>query len=276
VRNRRKIERERGFCVHKSSFGKPYNNNNHLKALNSLDLKGSLIGIRVFFSDVYFPFSDRDRTSIKKWKFENDRLNDDYCFFFLIFLFSRFLTSRRVCLKGCLVCDLEDFDVFDLEFPRTRENDKLVQFGVVGVRAAKGSVTVGVCAAVIGNSHSIKVWTPFGITRDCLVLLFRLQRKSPRRDVVRILQREKKTLLTVIRLYAVILVPPLPVPHWRFPLHRSEAAEDIPFRVQNHSQSVCVTVTSAVKVFRRKPIATSPPQKFKMLSPELCEDIRKL
>jgi hypothetical protein len=33
----------------------------------------------IFF---YFPFPDRDRISIKKWKFKNNRLNDDYCFFF--------------------------------------------------------------------------------------------------------------------------------------------------------------------------------------------------
>jgi hypothetical protein len=63
----------------KSIFVKPYNN--HPKPLNSMDLKGWLIGIPVF-SDVYFPFPDRDRIPIKKWKFSNDRLNDDYCFFF--------------------------------------------------------------------------------------------------------------------------------------------------------------------------------------------------
>jgi hypothetical protein len=54
------------------------------------------------------------------------------------------------------------------------------------------------------------------------------------------------------------LVPVLPVPHRRFPLQRSEAAEDVPGRVQNHSQSVCVPVTSAVKFFCFETIATAP------------------
>jgi hypothetical protein len=83
VRNARNIERARGFFVHKSISSKPYNN--HLKPLNSFDLKGWLIGIPVFFQMVifvYFPFPDRDRISIKKWTMGNDRLNDDYCFFF--------------------------------------------------------------------------------------------------------------------------------------------------------------------------------------------------
>jgi hypothetical protein len=126
----------------------------------------------------------------------------------------------------CLPSDLEDLDFLDLETLPTRENDLLVQSGVVGVSAAKPSVTVGVCVAVIENSNvtsnskpyvafgittdcdqpitTTKTWTAFGITPDCPVLLFGLQRKSPRRDVVRILQREKKTFPTVIRLRMII------------------------------------------------------------------------
>jgi hypothetical protein len=53
---------------------------------------------------------------------------------------------------------------------------------------------------------------------------------------VRILQREKKTLLTVIRLPVVVFCQsPLPVVHQRFLLHRRKPAENVPFRVQNHS-----------------------------------------
>jgi hypothetical protein len=100
----------------------------------------------------------------------------------------------------CLPSDLEDLDFLDLEIPRTCENER-AESGVVGVSVAKGSATAGVCVAVIENSNVIpKEWTRFGITPDCPLLGFGLQRKSPRRDVVRILQREKKTLLTVIRL----------------------------------------------------------------------------
>jgi hypothetical protein len=72
-----------------------------------------------------------------------------------------------------------------LETPQTRENDFPVQSGVVGVRDAKGSGTVGVCVAVIKNRNvtATKAWTSFWVTTDSLVLLLGLQRKSPRRDV---------------------------------------------------------------------------------------------
>jgi hypothetical protein len=55
----------------------------------------------------------------------------------------------------------------------------------------------------------ITVWTE--ITFDCPVILFGVQRKSPRRDVVRIRQREKETLQTRVCLVAVVLLPALPV-----------------------------------------------------------------
>jgi hypothetical protein len=128
--------------------------------------------------------------------------------FFSDFLVFAILNTQRVCLKGCLVCNLEDFDFFDLEIVRTRENDILFQSGVVGVTSAKLSVTVGVCVAIVENTDvttTPEAWTESGNTPDCLVLPFDLQRKSLRRDAVRILQRENKTLLTVIRLK----LPPL-------------------------------------------------------------------
>jgi hypothetical protein len=74
---------------------------------------------------------------------------------------------------------------------RTREKRFPYQSGVVRVTVAKLSVTVSVCVAVIGHTNVEKVWTPSVRTPDCRVLLFGLQRKSPRREVVRILQREK-------------------------------------------------------------------------------------
>jgi hypothetical protein len=39
--------------------------------------------------------------------------------------------------KRCLVCDLEDFDFFDLETQRTCQKRSPVQSGVVDVTAAK-------------------------------------------------------------------------------------------------------------------------------------------
>jgi hypothetical protein len=73
----------------------------------------------------------------------------------------------------CLPSDFEDLDFLDLEILRTRENDLPVQSGVVGVKVAKGSETE-VCVGVIGNTNATipKDWTLFGITRECLVLLF--------------------------------------------------------------------------------------------------------
>jgi hypothetical protein len=59
--------------------------------------------------------------------------------------------ANRICVKICLLCDVENFNFFHLEILRTRENDVIVQSGVVGVSAAKGSETVGVYVAVIVN-----------------------------------------------------------------------------------------------------------------------------
>jgi hypothetical protein len=86
-----------------------------------------------------------------------------------------------------------------------------------------------------------KVWTSFRITNDCLLLLFGFQCKSPRRDVLGILQRENKTFLTIIRLGAIGTIPAgisvfvIPIFTGRKP------TEDIPFRVPK-SQSECLRV----------------------------------
>jgi hypothetical protein len=48
------------------------------------------------FIFVYFPFPDRDRISIKKWKIENDRFNDDYCSFSDFLVFAILNTQTRL------------------------------------------------------------------------------------------------------------------------------------------------------------------------------------
>jgi hypothetical protein len=68
--------------------------------------------------------------------------------------------ASRMCVKCCLVCDLEDLDFPDLELPQTRQHDFPVQSGVVGGSRAKGSGTDGVCVAVVGNTDvTPKAWT---------------------------------------------------------------------------------------------------------------------
>jgi hypothetical protein len=85
---------------------------------------------------------------------------------------------------------------------------------------------------------------------------------------MRILQREKETLLTVIRL--------APAVRKRFPPNRRKPAEDVPACVQNHGQFVCVAVASAVKVGGFETIATAPPQQFETLPAERREDRPKV
>jgi hypothetical protein len=92
---------------------------------------------------------------------------------------------------------------------------------------------------------------------------------------VRILQYEKKTFLTVIRFQTVVITP-VPIPLPRFSLHRRKPAEDVDLRVQNHSQSVCVAVTSAVKFFCCEIIVTASTLNFEMFPMELCKDLRKV
>jgi hypothetical protein len=181
--------------------------------------------------------------------------------------------------EGCLVGDFENFNFLHLEIHRTREQCVPAQSCVVGVTvivAIKVGETVGVCVAVIANTNVTKVWTPVPTIHDCPVLLFGLQRKSARRDVVRILQREKESLQNRVGLVAVVVFSDFPVPFSGFPLHRSESAKDIPVRVQNHSQSVLVPVAAAVKVPITETIAAAAPEKIKLFFLEILEETRKI
>jgi hypothetical protein len=121
-------------------------------------------------------------------------------------------------------------------------------------------------AAIIPDPNIAKAWTADGTTRDCQVLLLDPQRKSPPRDVVGILQRENKTLQTGIRLLPSRF-------DRRFPLQRSEVAENVLFRVQNHMQRICVAVTSAVRFLSLETIATASPRKRKPPLLKVCEDL---
>jgi hypothetical protein len=113
--------------------------------------------------------------------------------------------ASTIWRTGGLVRDFEHFNFLHLEPRRTCERNRPIQSGVFGVTAAKGpSLTEGVCVAIIGNTNVPKVWTVEEITIDCHVLLFGLQRKSPRRDVGRILQREKETLQTRVGSAAIV------------------------------------------------------------------------
>jgi hypothetical protein len=76
----------------------------------------------------------------------------------------------------------------------------------VVVTEAKLSATEGICAVIINNPNVgtiIKLLNPFRSTKDCLSFHSFLQRKSLRWNIVRILQREQKTLQIVIR----VLIP---------------------------------------------------------------------
>jgi hypothetical protein len=176
-------------------------------------------------------FNDREshfsqKVGIKKMNISMAAIN------FSTSAFPRFRRRKRAGFTGkrYLGCDFEDFDFFDLEIRRTREKCLPIQSGVVGVIVAKEpSETIGVCVAVILNCNATrKRESNSRSATDCQLLLFGFQRKSPCQEVVRIFQRENKILLTVIRLITVIL---LSVPHARFPFHRSEATEDVHFRV---------------------------------------------
>jgi hypothetical protein len=126
--------------------------------------------------------------------------------------------NSGILLSPCwLVFDLEDFDFCDFEITRTREKSTALHSGVVGVNKAKVlSRAVGISVTVIRNSNvrSItiaKAWTPSIIATDCLVLPLKLQWKSPRGDVVGILQGKKETLPTLIRLEQVCLALLVPL-----------------------------------------------------------------
>jgi hypothetical protein len=172
-------------------------------------------------------------------------------------------------MKSYIGCDLEDFD---LEIARLGQNDYLASSGLVFVNIAKGSGTTDVCVTVISNSDVIRkttitnAETVLGMTSDCFRRLSDLQCKCLWGDAVQILQGENKIVSTVICLTGNL----------GFPFQQSEATENVLFRVQNHSQNVSETVTSARKFLCFETIATAPPQKRILLSTELCEDLRNV
>jgi hypothetical protein len=178
--------------------------------------------------------------------------------------------------KSCVFSDLEDFDFLHFECGATRENGHPVQSSVVGVSRAKLRPTPAVCVAVVGNSNATKVWTPLVIRIDCPPLLVGLRCKSLPRDVVRILQGGRETPQTATDFHAIVLVPGLPIPCARLLHQWREAAENVPLRINNYSQSVHVAVGAAVKVATAETLAGSPLQKRKPLPSELGEVCRKV
>jgi hypothetical protein len=89
------------------------------------------------------------------------------------------------------------------EETRSRQNGLPGQSGVVAVTLANARHIEWFCVAVIENSNVIdttKSRAALGTTTDCLEFSSGPQRESPRREVLRILQRENKGLETVIRL----------------------------------------------------------------------------
>jgi hypothetical protein len=83
------------------------------------------------------------------------------------------------------------------------------QLCVVRVRADKEAGIV--CVAVVVNTN---VCAPRGIIFDCFVLLFGFQRKFPRREIVRILQRKEKPSLQRTKFTDVSLPSSSQSPEW--------------------------------------------------------------
>jgi hypothetical protein len=52
--------------------------------------------------------------------------------------------ANKICVKSCSICDLENFNFFDFERARTRQNDVLGQSDIVHIRNVKPSVPFGV------------------------------------------------------------------------------------------------------------------------------------
>jgi hypothetical protein len=98
-------------------------------------------------------------------------------------------------------------------------------------------------------------------TTDCLLFLLCVQHQSPRRDVLWIFQREKKSLQAI----ATIVIAT------RLPLQRREAAKDIPVCVQNGLRCVHMSLASPLKDSRAETFAGSSPQKLKPLPVELVK-----
>jgi hypothetical protein len=117
----------------------------------------------------------------------------------------------------------------------------------------------GVTVAVIGNSEIImartKAWIVLGITTDRPVLHFGLQRKPPRRDVVRILQREKETLQISIGLAL----------ETEFPLHLRKPTENIPVYLFNESETIRMTIAAATPQNRSERNSAKISRKFEII-----------
>jgi hypothetical protein len=142
---------------------------------------------------------------------------------------------------------------------RTREKNASVQSSVTRVLPIKqASETLGGLVTVIMNIDIPKAWTVITPTNNCVVLLFDLERKSFHIEVVPILEREKEICRIVIR---SAFIRDASDPLLQLSRHRRETAEYSPSRVQNHSQCVCMTITSPVKYRRMKILATASPQK---------------
>jgi hypothetical protein len=85
---------------------------------------------------------------------------------------------------------------------------------------------------------------------------------------MRIPPSEVKTLQTVA---ALPLIPPC----GRLPLHRREAAENIPVCVQNERQSVRAAVAAGVELPSGETVAAVPPQQIETLHTEFFKQWRK-
>jgi hypothetical protein len=175
-------------------------------------------------------------------------------------------------LKICLVCDLEDLNFLHCEILRTDEEVR--DGGVICVYAftpmpfnANATVSVRI-AVIVGINASSKYRSPSGIANDCIILPVCSQCKFLRRDGARVLQREEK-LRTLSLPFWQLLASTFHLTHPRLPLHRREAAENIPVHVRNQCQSIRVAVAVAVDFGDAETIAAASPQQFKTLHAEL-------
>jgi hypothetical protein len=165
-----------------------------------------------------------------------------------------------ICWKSRLVCDLKHFDFRHCEIHCASEEvteGNVIRAHAVTPASANVSETISVCLAVTGNINVTitKVDTVCAIATDSILLLFCPQREFSRQDAVRIPQREQKTP------QAVVALPPAVV----LPLHRREAAENVPVCIQNQSQSVRAVVAAAVEFVSCETVAAAAPQQIETL-----------
>jgi hypothetical protein len=121
--------------------------------------------------------------------------------------FRKSIPASTIWWNGSLVRDCENFKFLHFKTHRTRNKRSPVQSDVVDVTRAKAVFrNVSVCFAIIGNTNVTQAWTAFGTRIDCLVLLLGHQRKSRRREVVRIVQRENETHQTRVVPMVIVLL----------------------------------------------------------------------